>query len=135
MKKIMILVCSIIITATAFAQIKNSNSMVKSTMPVKQNVVIAAINTNRDSVELSQLYEAYKIADAEATYKLQLLIAKTKEVQAKNNANQTEQERGNSEMKMAKLSSLMEDRTKLLQFTTNLLNSINQPTNIVQNLK
>jgi NhaP-type Na+/H+ and K+/H+ antiporter len=143
MKKSIILVCSIIITATAFAQINTTTSAVKgnartfnNSALTKQNVAVAVINTNRDSIEISQLYEAYKMADAEATYKLQLIIAKMKEVQAKNNANETEQERADREMKMVQLRSLMENRTNQLKLTTNILSSMNQGLNTIsQNLK
>jgi NhaP-type Na+/H+ and K+/H+ antiporter len=142
MKKTIILFCSIIITATAFAQINTTSAVKSNTRTVnnsaltKQNVAVAVINTNRDSIEISQLYEAYKMADAEATYKLQLIIAKMKEVQAKNNANETEQERADREMKMVQLRSLMENRTNQLKLTTNILSSMNQGLNTIsQNLK
>jgi NhaP-type Na+/H+ and K+/H+ antiporter len=142
MKKTIILFCSIIITTTAFAQINTTSAVKSNTRTVnnsaltKQNVAVAVINTNRDSIEISQLYEAYKMADAEATYKLQLIIAKMKEVQAKNNANETEQERADREMKMVQLRSLMENRTNQLKLTTNILSSMNQGLNTIsQNLK
>jgi parvulin-like peptidyl-prolyl isomerase len=128
MKKIIILFCGIAITATAFAQVKSNTSMIRNSASVKQNVALAAINTNRDSVEISQLYEAYQIADAEANNKLQLLIAKMKAVSDKKN--------NGGEMGIVQLQNLTSQRGTLLKMVTDIMNNLNQSSsNIIPNIR
>jgi parvulin-like peptidyl-prolyl isomerase len=128
MKKIIILFCGIAITATAFAQVKSNTSMIRNSASVKQNVALAAINTNRDSVEISQLYEAYQIADAEANNKLQLLIAKMKAVSDKKN--------NGGEMGIVQLQNLTSQRGTLLKMVTDIMNNLNQSSSsIIPNIR
>jgi hypothetical protein len=137
MKIIILLLCCAVITSTAFTQIKSSGSMIKSNTSVREKTALVALTTgNRDSVEISQLFEAFKIADAEATNKLQMLIEKVKIVNAKNADKLDDNAKANREMGMVQLQSLVSQRGTMLQMITNMMKSIDDALkSIVQNIR
>lgn len=127
MKKIILFFCCLAMANIAFTQIKANKTITKSYEPVRQNVaILAALNSNTDSVEIQQLFEAYKIADADATNKLEKLLAKIKAVNA-NNANKIdEKKKAETEIEMATVEQLMQKRAALFQYVTNIIKSMNE---------
>lgn len=120
MKKITLLLCYISIAATSFAQIKTNRQIMKATEIYKPNTAAVMLVANTDSLELKQLFDNYKEADAVANIALDKLMAKIKSMNAaKPNATGTE-------MGMAQLQSLLLERARLLQMTTNLMNALNE---------
>jgi hypothetical protein len=115
-------------------QIKQSNEMIKK--HTTENNKIIFTNANRDSVELSKLFEAFKNADTEATTKLQLLINKIELVKAKNIAKQDDKANADVELHMISLNSAVSQRGEMLRLTTNLMNAMNDATkSILQNIR
>lgn len=127
MKKTLLIICSIAIATTAFTQVKSNRAITKSYEPVRQNTAIMAVlKNNTDSVEIQQLFEAYKIADADATSKLEKLLAKIKAVNA-NNANKiNEKKKAETEIEMATVEQLMQKRGAMFQFVANIIKSMNE---------
>lgn len=127
MKKILLFACSIAIANSAFTQIKANKAITKSYEPVKQNVAImATINTNRDSVELNQLFEDYKIADAYAKNKLEKLLEKIKAINTKRAVPLDATVKNQSELEMIDIQQLIAKRAQMMQYLTNMIKSWNE---------
>jgi hypothetical protein len=136
MKKIITLFCCIAIANTTFTQIKTNRVTSKAYEPARQNIAIMAVTTNRDSLELNQLFEAYKIADADATNKLEKLLAKMKLVNEKNANKQDENTKKQYEIGLNEIYQMLNKRAFMLQYVTNLINSFNSTSKtILENIR
>jgi hypothetical protein len=121
MKKITTLICCIAIANIAFTQIKSNRVTSKAYEPTRQNMAIMAVTTNRDSVEINQLFEAFKIADRDATNKLEKLLEKIKAVKAKSGTAFTESEL----LGMSTLQQMMNERARVYEATFKIMQSMN----------
>jgi hypothetical protein len=127
MKRLILVVCSITIATTAFTQIKANRVITKSYEPVKQNTaIIAVISTNRDSIELNQLFEAFKIADADATNKLGKVLKKMKVINGKSTSTPNETAKNQSELEMMDIQQMMMKRAQMMEYLTNMIKSRNE---------
>lgn len=127
MKKILCFIYTIAFATTAFTQIKGNKSIAKSYEPAKQNVAImAALNTNTDSVAIQQLFEAYKTADADANAKLEKLIDKMKVVNEKNASKQDDKTKKQYDNTMSQLESIESKKAKMMDLMKTIMQSQNE---------
>jgi acetolactate synthase small subunit len=132
MKKITLFICSFAIATTAFTQIKTNKIITKSNEPLKQNTaMMVVINNNKDSIELNQLHNAFKIADADATNKLQKLFEKMQIIHSKNINQYDDKTKTTQEIAMVDIQQLLNKRSAMLQLVTNMINAINESNKII----
>jgi hypothetical protein len=117
MKKTILMMCILLSTAKAFTQIITNKADIINVRVIEP---LKLRNINRDSIEIKQLYDAYKIADADATNKLQLLIEKMKATNSNANA-------GN-EMTMVKLQKMMEERKAFVEIMKEVIKMLMKTT-------
>jgi hypothetical protein len=87
---------------------------------------MAAMSTNRDSIELNQLFEAYKIADADATNKLEKVLEKMKVINGKSTSPSNETAKNQTELEMMDIQQMMMKRAQMMQYLTNMIKSRNE---------
>jgi hypothetical protein len=129
MKKIIILCAIGALSSKAFTQVlTNKSPMVTASQKVNNKAVMYAVLQN-DSLEIQRLYNDFKLADNEATKKLELLKEKVKAVEEKNN-------KGGSEMSLVALQTLIKQRAEILNRLTIFLHNLDQSTKgIIGNIK